>query len=292
MSLSRPGPLVIIALAAALALVTAARSTPEAPGASTPTASAAVGAVPTGITTPGQIERPIDAYLLDADQIIATETMRIRTADECMVAKGYPDADVRADGDLAASISLGVRERVVVSDLYGFFDSVDVARATGYLAGDGLGGSYAVTWQPTIPTSVSDACFAQASTAAGAADVLLLTTPAGLPDGGPTIPSSDPAYTDAVERWSQCMSERGYSYDDPQAAVGDTKWQQDRMTSTASAAQIATATADVECKISTNLIGVAVAVQDAYDQQYIDAHADALSAYKSALLSAVHAAAA
>ena len=59
------------------------------------------------------------------------------------------------------------------------------------------------------------------------------------------------------------------------------------MAGKASTAQIATATADVQCKISTNLIGVAMAVQTAYDQQYIDAHTDQLAAYRERLQRAV-----
>ncbi|MCL2483519.1 MAG: hypothetical protein FWF43_08935, partial [Propionibacteriaceae bacterium] len=41
--------------------------------------------------------------------------------------------------------------------------------------------------------------------------------------------------------------------------------------------------ADMNCKISTNLVGVAVAVQSAYDQVYIDSHRDALNTWKQKL---------
>lgn len=247
----------------------------------------AIGAVSTGIATVGQITRPIDAYMLPADQIVASEGTRLRTADACMSDRGYQSADVRADTDLAPAIAAGVRDRVVRSDLYGFFDSLDAARRYGYQAPAGSAGSYGVTWSPDVPQDVVDACFAQAAAAAGAENSLDLTTTQGLPDGGPTVPSGDPTYVAAVADWSGCMTERGYTYTDPQAALGDPRWSQDRASDQASAAQIATAVADVECKISTNLIGVAVAVQSAYDQQYIQSHADQLSAYRTHLLAVV-----
>lgn len=64
-----------------------------------------------------------------------------------------------------------------------------------------------------------------------------------LPDGGPKVPSTDPSHN------------RG----------------------------IATATADVECKLSTNLVGVAVAVEIAYDRQYIEMHPAQLTEFKRRL---------
>lgn len=246
-----------------------------------------IGSLPTGITSPAQISRPIDAYLLSSDEIVASESTRVRSADECMSDKGYPTADVTADGDLGASIALGVHNRVVLSDLYGFFDGVDVARQYGYQPPPGSAGSYGVTWSPDVPQDMVDECFARAAVDAGAADALDLTTTQGLPDGGPAVPSGAAAYVQAVTDWSSCMAQRGYSYSDPQAALGDVRWSQDRMSDHASPTQIATATADVECKMSTNLIGVAVAVQAAYDQQYIDSHTDQLSAYKTQLLAAL-----
>ena len=138
-----------------------------------------------------------------------------------------------------------------------------------------------------MPQDIVDTCFAEAAKVAGVDDAMNLVLTHGLPDGGPAVPSGDPAYVQAVRKWSACMSEHGYTYPDPQAALNDGKWHDDRMADKASAAQIATATADVQCKMSTNLIGVAVAVHAAYDQQYIDAHADQLTAYRERLQQAV-----
>jgi hypothetical protein len=48
--------------------------------------------------------------------------------------------------------------------------------------------------------------------------------------------------------------------------------------------EIEVAEADIQCKISTNLVGIGVAVQDAYDNQYIDKYREKLEALKQPLL--------
>jgi hypothetical protein len=75
------------------------------------------------------------------------------------------------------------------------------------------------------------------------------------------------------------MKKKGYSYRDPLAAVGDVQWR----SSVSGQAEMATATADVQCKISTNLVGVAQAVQAATDEIYIERHTTALASFKSKL---------
>jgi hypothetical protein len=99
-----------------------------------------------------------------------------------------------------------------------------------------------------------------------------------LPDGGPHIPVSDPRVTDAYAKWSDCMRGKGYAYKDPIAAISDQAWGQEP--NGASAKQIATATADIQCKVANNTVGVIVAVEIAYDKQYVDSHAQALTAYR------------
>lgn len=251
------------------------------------TAQPSVGPVATGISSPSQVTRPIDGYFLSADQIAATEYARIVAANTCLATKGYPTAGAKADSDVAAAIAQGLADRVVRSDLYGFFDTLDAARRYGYQRPPGTPGSWGVTWSPDVPSDVVDTCFTEAAKSVGVDDAMNLVLADGLPDGGPPVPSGDAVYVKAVGAWSTCMSEHGYTYTDPQAAIGDARWRSDIVADSASTAQIATATADVGCKVSTNLIGVAMAVQGAYDQQYIDAHADQLAAYRERLQQAV-----
>lgn len=71
------------------------------------------------------------------------------------------------------------------------------------------------------------------------------------------------------------MKAKGFALDSPLSAT-IAAWYREKP---ASAEQIAAATADVQCKISTNLVGIGVALQAAYDQQYIDAHRAELDAF-------------
>lgn len=73
----------------------------------------------------------------------------------------------------------------------------------------------------------------------------------------------------AFRSWSACMKDRGFTYETPMAAVDDPHW----ATPTASEAEIEVATADIQCKTSTNLTGLRVAVASAWQSQYIASHA-------------------
>jgi len=101
-----------------------------------------------------------------------------------------------------------------------------------------------------------------------------------LPDGGPMKNSADSRYVAAVAQWSECMKIRGYDYNDPLNSIYDSQWSGMAADSVASADEIATATADIECKISTNFVGQVIAIQGAYDQIYIDSHRDQLTALR------------
>lgn len=65
--------------------------------------------------------------------------------------------------------------------------------------------------------------------------------------------------------WRDCMGRHGYKYQDPFAAADDKRWRSERV----SAAEIATASADVDCKRQTNLAGTMYAVETAYQRQAI-----------------------
>lgn len=75
----------------------------------------------------------------------------------------------------------------------------------------------------------------------------------------------------AFSTWSRCMSKAGFNYSTPMAANDDPRWG----TTTASQDEISTATADVNCKLSTNLTGLRVAVAAAYQTKFITSRAAA-----------------
>lgn len=85
---------------------------------------------------------------------------------------------------------------------------------------------------------------------------------------------SDSRVLAGFARWSACMTESGYSYRTPMDANNDSRWSGD----TATPAEISVAVADVACKKRTNLTGIRMAVDAAYQQRLIAQHADALAA--------------
>lgn len=82
---------------------------------------------------------------------------------------------------------------------------------------------------------------------------------------------ADPRVQQAFDGWSTCMKRRGYTYKTPWEP-NDAKWPEP-----ATSQEIATAQADVACRRETNLVGVWYAVERAYQQRLIDAHAEELA---------------
>lgn len=98
----------------------------------------------------------------------------------------------------------------------------------------------------------------------------------------------DTRVRDAVAAWSKCMSGASYNYATPQDANNDPRWG----TAQASPEEIATATADVKCKSSTNLTGIRVAVAAAWVNAYIRGKSgafDGIRAHNSSALARAHA---
>lgn len=118
---------------------------------------------------------------------------------------------------------------------------------------------------------------------------LPLPDPPTLPDHGPHSAVDDPRVVAAYAAWSSCMKAEGYRYATPQEAIGDPSLVPETVKENGasvvrhSAAELAHATADVRCKTSTNLVGIAVTVQAAYDDLYIAGHRDALRDYRNRL---------
>lgn len=82
----------------------------------------------------------------------------------------------------------------------------------------------------------------------------------------------DSRVRDVTRRWSECMSQRGYDYADPDEAGGDPKWLGLDAAARPTPEEIPVATADVECKQSVNYLGVRVAIETAYQNLVIEEH--------------------
>ena len=67
------------------------------------------------------------------------------------------------------------------------------------------------------------------------------------------------------------MSKKGYKYANPRSPIIKFVRLPTRTTT-----EVATAVADVRCKLDTNLVGIELAVELAYDRQYLRGHRDAV----------------
>ncbi|MFF7389777.1 hypothetical protein ACFZAE_15215 [Streptomyces scabiei] len=74
-----------------------------------------------------------------------------------------------------------------------------------------------------------------------------------------------------ISEWSACMKSQGYSYKSPAEAVNDERWRQAGNDKT-SRDEIATATADMDCKKRVRYLDIVVAVETAYENRYIKQH--------------------
>lgn len=110
----------------------------------------------------------------------------------------------------------------------------------------------------------------------GAAD---LSLPDQLASRAWTAAKGDSRVAAAFAKWSACMAGSGYQYSTPMEANNDPKWSGEK----ASAEEIAVAVADVNCKKATNLVGVRMAVDAAYQREAIGQHGAELDAIKAGL---------
>lgn len=251
------------------------------------------------ITNPTEVVRPIDAYVPSAAEVLDVLRAGDIAASRCMATYGIAFTPPEP-----ATLDSLARDRLTRSSLYGFFDPANAA-TSGYAASgdDGLtvtapldqDGQRVYEGQDPVTNKTvarfdgrpvpKGGCMQVGLDAIGG--VKPVPDEASLPDGGPTVAANDPRVVAAYARWSTCMRSAGYNYSNPIAAISDSKWSTPppagQKTPPVSAIEIATATADINCKVSTNLVGIAVAVQSAYDNRYIESHATQLVAYQDQL---------
>jgi hypothetical protein len=78
-----------------------------------------------------------------------------------------------------------------------------------------------------------------------------------------------PAAIKAFHAWSSCMHEKGYRYKDPLAPLDNQRFFQD---ATASSIEIGTASADVQCKMSTRLLETWFTAESHIQNELISRH--------------------
>ncbi|WP_035847040.1 hypothetical protein [Kitasatospora azatica] len=253
-----------------------------------------LGAVPV-VTDPQQITFPTDPYVLTVAQLRQLDRAQNAVTVRCMKGFGFTSKGVTAVGlDQEAAV------RLSRNPVFGVFNPAQVA-AKGYdyfvaiPPADPAGGPVPSAEEQTALNGTDatgrpvdsvngmplppGGCAKKGRDAVGGKAPVIADS--ALPDGGPRTPPSDPRIADAYAKWAACMHGKGYTYPDPTAAVSDPRWKKDA--TGASPQQIATAGADVQCKIENNTVGVIVAVESAYGRLYIDSHGSALTAYRQRL---------
>ncbi|MGW8327487.1 hypothetical protein ACWGLE_06265 [Streptomyces sp. NPDC055897] len=260
----------------------------------------ALGPIPE-ITSVDAISLPTDAYIPTSTQILALQKATDVVSARCMRNYGLPYHPPIMEGfaDFA-------RQNKIRTALYGFFD-LSTARSKGYdtrldspagtsgeapytdaemgvLRGQSTTGSTVATFKgKKVPAG---GCRQQGIDAIGGDPPPPLVN--ALPGGGPKVPPDDPHIKAVTARWATCMKGKGFTYPNPWAAYSSPTWKEPAAQASPgqtprTSEEIATATADVECKLSTNLVGVAVAVEIAYGHQYIQTHMAQLAAFKQHL---------
>jgi hypothetical protein len=237
-----------------------------------------LGAVLT-ISSPEQVALPIYAYLPSFAEEAALMQMGQSLVNECVDASGgvlhsywsmmpFGGGQVRpaTASDLSSYLQFDRRMDSVRSGMWGFFDPVNVAQYGYAMPPDQV----ALTLSPD--DSTLESCFSRVDSVTPGGHAAWLFQLSDLPDGGPGWHPEDSRFVAAEQQWSSCMKAKGFTYATPVAAVGENS-----APGSDPSTALATASADVDCKVSTNLVGVAVAVQSAYEQQWIDAHRDALA---------------
>lgn len=280
------------AAAAGALLVLCAGCSTTSHGSTTPVAPPTTGPVQT-ITKAGQIALPTDAYIITPAEVKLIVKAQDVVRGQCMRKLGFtPKPSVLLGVDEAATA------RKTRSFLYGYFDTAK-AGAEGYervQSGDIPQQASISSAEQTALTGVDPVTHKPATRLGGkplpargcsgkAIDTLnnagLWFDDASLPAGGPRIPRSDPRLAAAYASWSACMKGKGFDYPDPLAAIGDPKWVTHRSPGTPpTRAEIATARADIACKLAKNTVGKLVTVQIAYDKQYLKADAAQLASHK------------
>ncbi|MFE4479039.1 MULTISPECIES: hypothetical protein [Streptomycetaceae] len=256
------------------------------------------------IDRPEQITLPLDGYKPTAEQAVTISRASHLVTARCMKDFGLQAPEETYDAFTQAATA--ARER---TQLYGYFAPAKAAEK-GYdrnqvipdstLSPDVTSVLYGADPSGKPVTSFNGRPVPKGGCWQAGADALggpppVPGTAQGLPDKGPRIPLTDPRLTAAYAEWSACMKGKGYSYANPADAYSDRKWGAAGTTPAAGTApaagtppprspdEVPTAEADIACKLSLNTVGRLVAVETAYDNQYIARNADSLRSFAQQL---------
>jgi hypothetical protein len=245
------------------------------------------------ITDPSQITRPVQQFFASPEEIMAAYNKLGEQENGCLKSKGYKGDYNPLPGNFTNSNATNLNpiqewgneflDDNYNNDLWGHFN-IEKIQKYGYESGPPIMVGSFPKYDFDNDKAVKKECIQDVDNASPAIDGSFesyLTIDAQMwPDGGPTVPLTDSRIVAAQANWVNCMKEKGYNYN----SLKDVDAKYHGNMQKASSEEIAAANADIQCKIQTNLVGIGVAVQTAYDNQYIDAHRNELQAMKQKLL--------
>ncbi|MGF1432193.1 hypothetical protein [Kitasatospora sp. LaBMicrA B282] len=258
-----------------------------------PLPAPAVGAIPVVDSTVGK-SLPIDAYLFTPEQFKQLGAARDTLTAQCMQRFGLT---------YAAPTAPPPRQGNQVTHRYDVVDPADGYRTASsapaptppapqltseeiaVLAGDVPGNAKAITsfHGQSIPKG---GCLGEAEAKLTAQGGSMTDSPVAV---GINYDDYQRSMTDdrlraVFQQWSACMKAKGYSYATPNDATDDKQW---KGTATPSPTEIATATADAQCRQQTNVIGTWFTVESAYENQAIQANLDQLTQVQQGIAAVV-----
>ncbi|MEV4616614.1 hypothetical protein AB0K43_29045 [Kitasatospora sp. NPDC049258] len=306
--LTRGGGLAAAAVLLAVGSLTACSGGSQQAGADGPAAASAeplapppIGTVPILAADVASRALPIDPYLLDRDQRGQLDSAMRMVTERCMAGFGF-GYHVPGGTDAGFAPATRTANRYLVSDpafaaQYGYHAKVQPPAPP---SGDAPTGAMAVALGGTADPSVKPGSKA----ATGGQNINGRTVPRGgcvgealdrtgaseqNGNGGDdrlardldaqawAASKADSRVLAAFRSWSDCMKAQGYAYGTPIDANADPQWTGGAV---ASAKERATATADAQCKVRANVVGIWFTVEAAYESKLIEQHAEALAAVK------------
>lgn len=243
----------------------------------TPSASPSVpeptlGVVKT-ITAPEQISRPIDQYVPNVAVVVRLQAAEANLYEECFRREGV-SGSWQVSGNVSDWVSVQRRNTVTRSQSWGFFDPTN-APSLGYFSDQSLDLSEGAP--VGSDDEVVGRCVELEQAKMPYGQPWMSFAYGGLPNANPHMAGSDSRFVAAQDEWAACMKAQGFDL----ASVQDALSTWDPARTAASPTEVATAVADIDCKLETNFIGIALAVQTAYDLRYIDANRPALTEFQT-----------
>ncbi|WP_328957839.1 hypothetical protein [Kitasatospora purpeofusca] len=275
----------------------AATGPASAPGSAPAAAPPAVDAVPTLATADGQA-LPLAKYLISPDEDRRIEAARTALIGSCMKRFGfdYAPAAVGTKPDLMTRRYYLTDAASAAAHGYHWGASADQKQQSATpqppapemqaVLGHGRGGPDRSA-EPTGRTYNGIAippggCLGEADDTLTRGGGILQDDARALEINGPGFADSmaDGRVKAAFGAWSRCMKEKGQTYASPVDAVSDERW---FSSPTATAPEIAAATADIDCKQRNNVVGIWFAVETAYQNRAVQAGSKRLEQTRKAI---------